>query len=220
MRAELDDLARRYGRPIVLETLIDDRFREPIWKNDRYGEVCMVIRRPNGKLLLSIKTFYPRGAFRLPTGGIHHGEGVLDSLRRETTEETGLDTEIRRFLARIAYRPLTTPDRPAVFHTFAFLLDEVAGRLGALDETERIEEWREIAPADLLETADRLDHIESQGSEDIGGDWAAWGRFRAIVHRAVHTALGRPPGAQTEAPQRRGRAPGPEGGVPPTEGRT
>jgi len=29
----------------------------------------------------------------------------------------------------------------------------------------------------------------------------------------------RPPGAQTEAPQRRGRAPGPEGGVPPTEGR-
>jgi large subunit ribosomal protein L15 len=32
--------------------------------------------------------------------------------------------------------------------------------------------------------------------------------------------LDRPAGAQTEAPRRRGRAPVPEGGVPPTEGRT
>ena len=91
VRAELDDLAARFGRPVAVNAVIDDRFREPIWKRDRYGEVCMVIRRPNGRVLESIKTFYPRGAFRLPTGGIHHGEGVLDSLGRETREETGLE---------------------------------------------------------------------------------------------------------------------------------
>lgn len=152
----------------------------------------MVIRRPSGKLLLSIKTFYPRGAYRLPTGGIHHGEGVLASLRREAVEETGLDTEVRRFLARIAYRPLTAPHGPPVFHTFAFLLDEVSGTLGTLDPSERIEEWREIEPAQLVSVADRLDHIDTPGSEDIGGDWAAWGRFRAVVHRAVATALAAP----------------------------
>jgi 8-oxo-dGTP pyrophosphatase MutT (NUDIX family) len=190
VRRELDDLAKRYGRPIVVDAVIDDRFEEPIWKRDRYGEVCMVIRRRSGKLLTSIKTFYPRGAYRLPTGGIHHGEGVFESLLRETREETGLDTAVRRFLAHISYRPLSQPEGPPVFYTFAFLLDEVGGTFGTVDAGERIEDWREIAIAELGAVAEALDHVESHGSDDIGGDWAAWGRFRAIVHRAVAEALG------------------------------
>ncbi len=229
-RAEVHELALHYGEPIVIETVIDDRFRDPIWRRDRYGEVCMVIRRAAGTLLLSIKTFYPRGAFRLPTGGIHDDEGILECLRREVLEETGLQTTVRRFLAHISYRPLSAPGAPPVFHTFAFLLDEVGGSLGVLDEHERIEEWREIDPAELPLVADRLDRIDTQGTEDIGGDWAAWGHFRAVVHRSVHEALSATsPGAQTEAPQRRGRARsahrgpypwGRERGVPPSEGRT
>ena len=76
-----------------------------------------------------------------------------------------------------------------MFHTFAFLLEEVSGTLGTLDLSERIEEWHEIEAAELPVVADALDHLATQGSEDIGGDWAAWGRFRAVVHRAVHEAL-------------------------------
>lgn len=186
---ELDDLARRFGEPLRLAAPIDDSFKDPIWKRDRFGEVCMVVRRPSGKLLLSIKTFYPRGAHRLPTGGIHHGEGVFDALVRETHEETGLVTAPRRFLARIAYDPLSTPGAPPVFHTFAFLLDELGGTLGAIDTSERIEEWKEIDVADLPRVAHALEHLTTQGTEDIGGDWAAWGRFRAVVHRVVHEAL-------------------------------
>jgi 8-oxo-dGTP pyrophosphatase MutT (NUDIX family) len=186
---ELATLATRYGRPLVVDAPIDDSFRDPIWKRDRFGEVCMVIRRRGGGLLLSIKTFYPRGAFRLPTGGIHHGESVHDALLREAHEETGLVTTVNRFLARIAYHPLSRPDAPPVFHTFAFLLDELRGTLGALDESERIESWKEIEIADLPGVADRLDDLTTQGTEDIGGDWRAWGEFRAVVHRAVYRAL-------------------------------
>ena len=109
----------------------------------------MVVRRPTGRILLSIKTFYPRGAYRLPTGGIHHGEGVYDALVRETHEETGLSTAVRSFLARISYAPLSSSGAPPVFHTFAFLLDEVGGTLGTLDTSERIEEWREIETDEL-----------------------------------------------------------------------
>src|SRR5436309_7682937 len=149
----------------------------------------MVIRRRGGGLLLSIKTFYPRGAFRLPTGGIHHGESVYEALVREAHEETGLVTDVERFLARIAYRPISRPADPPVFHTFAFLLSEVRGELGALDEGERIEAWKEIEIDDLPAVADRLDDLRTVGTEDIGGDWRAWGRFRAVVHRVVHQAL-------------------------------
>ena len=189
---ELEELARRFGLPLTVDAPIDDAFDDPIRKPDRYGEVCMVIRRRGGSLLLSIKTFYPRGAFRLPTGGIHHGERVYDALVREAHEETGLVTNVDRFLARIAYRPASRPADPPVFHTFAFLLDEVRGTLGALDESERIEAWKEIEIGDLIGVAYRLDDLKTQGAADIGGDWRAWGRFRAVVHRVVHQALTSP----------------------------
>ncbi len=184
---EIDDLARRLGEPRRIVATIDDSFDDPIRKPDRFGEVGMVIVRPNGKLLLSIKTFYPRGAYRLPTGGIHHGEPIYDALVREAQEETGLELHVDRFLAHIAYAG--ERERATLFHTFAFLLRERGGTLGALDESEQIEDWREIAPDELPRVAEFLDHIESSGTRDIGGEWRAWGKFRAVAHRVVHEAL-------------------------------
>lgn len=186
---ELDGLARRLGQPLQMDAPIPDQFDDPIRKPDRYGEVCMVVRRPSGKVLLSIKTFYPRGAYRLPTGGIHQGEPVFEALVRETHEETGLRTEARRFLARIAYRSESAPHDAPLFHTFAFLLDELGGTLGTLDPAERIEDWREVEIDELPRVAATLANLTTQGTEDIGGDWRAWGKFRAVVHRAVHRAL-------------------------------
>jgi 8-oxo-dGTP pyrophosphatase MutT (NUDIX family) len=189
--SEVESLATRYGAPRRLRVPIEDYFDDPIRKEDRFGEVCMVVRRPNGKVLLSIKTFYPRGAYRLPSGGIHHGESVLDALLRETYEETGLDVTVRRFLAHLSYVSARAPAAEALFHTFAFLLDEVGGTLGALDASEQIEDWREVAVSELPGVADLLDDLKTQGTMDIGGDWRAWGRFRAVVHRVVHDALAR-----------------------------
>jgi ADP-ribose pyrophosphatase YjhB (NUDIX family) len=185
---EIAELAARFGEPRRVEILIRPFF-DPVQRPDRFAEVCMVIRRRNGKLPLSIKTFYPRGAHRLPTGGIHDGERILDALRRETQEETGLETDIKRFLAWITYRPESAPDGPPLFHTFAFLLDEVHGRFHTSDLEEQIEEWIEVEPAALADVADRLDRIASAPSKDIGGDWADWGHFRAIVHRVVREEL-------------------------------
>src|SRR5207244_1721038 len=78
---------------------------------------------------------------------------ILDALLRETTEETGLETVVRRFLAHVIYRPTeaSTGGGPAapLFHTFAFLLDETGGTLGVRDKAERIEGFTEIDPARL-----------------------------------------------------------------------
>jgi ADP-ribose pyrophosphatase YjhB (NUDIX family) len=188
LETEVAELAARFGEPRRLDVAIRPFF-DPVQNPDRFAEVCMVVRRPSGKVLLSIKTFYPRGAHRLPTGGIHHGERILDALVRETAEETGLETEVRRFLAAIAYRSVSAPDGPPIFHTFAFLLDEAGGTLETRDKTEQIEEWIELEPSALRNVADRLEALPSAHSEDIGGDWSDWGRFRAIVHRAVHEEL-------------------------------
>ncbi len=108
------------------------------------------------------------------------------SIPRERSA-TGLSVEVRRALAWIDYLPKEGDD--AVFHTFAFLLDETGGTLGSLDPHERIAEYREVEPAEIAAVADRLDAIASAPSPDIVGDWADWGRFRAVVHRAVAEAL-------------------------------
>ena len=186
---ELEQLARRYGPPLVrnVDPGVHSMF-DPLNRTDRFGEVCMVVRRPDGNLLTMKKTFYPQGAYRLLTGGINHGERVLDALLRETYEETGLEVSITRFLAAVAYHIGDKGTIP-VFYTFAFLLDEVSGTLGVVDEKERVEAFREVKPADLLKMADYLDGIGTNYSGEIDGDWRDWGRFRAAIHRVVWEAL-------------------------------
>jgi 8-oxo-dGTP pyrophosphatase MutT (NUDIX family) len=188
---ELAQLAGRYGQPLVhIANLGSTNHFDPLNKSDRYGEVCMVIRRPSGLLLTMKKTFYPPQAYRLLTGGIKHGEAVFDALLREVHEETGLQTEVRRFLTLVAYRTTNTGEIPA-FYTFAFLLDEVGGTLGVLDDDEKVEDFREIAPAQLPQVAEYLEQLrtQTQYSEEIAGSWGDWGQFRAVIHWKVWEAL-------------------------------
>ena len=187
MRAEMDGLAGRLGTPIARDVPLDDIAFDPVGNPSRFAEVCMVVRRPSGSLLLSIKTFYPRGAYRLPTGGIDRDEPIIDAVLRETLEETGLTVEVRRFLAALTYRD--GPDGPPVFHTFAFLLDDQSGApVIPLDEHEQIESYVEVPVGGLPRVAERLDHIRPDAAAGIP-NWDAWGRFRAHAHRAVHEAL-------------------------------
>jgi len=185
MQDEVVSLGRRFGEPIVRAAVLDDIAFDPIADPERFAEVCMVVRRPGGTLLLSTKTFYPPGAHRLPTGGMNANEAILAAVLRETHEETGLTVELRRFLAAITY--LDGPDGPPVFHTFAFLLDERGGTLGPLDQSEQISEYSEVAPEQLPTVADRLAALPDDGAP--GGTWSAWGRFRSVVHRLVAEAL-------------------------------
>src|SRR5262245_32555552 len=100
---EIAGLAARHSAPRRVAVELRGGPFDPLVMPDRYGEVCMVIRRPNGKLITAIKTFYPPGAFRLLTGGVQHGEPIADALMREVAEETGLDVIVRQFLAVIEY---------------------------------------------------------------------------------------------------------------------
>src|SRR5690349_10431659 len=147
VESEIAELAARYGTPRRVDVELEGRPFSPLILNDRHGEVCMVVRRPNGKLITAIKTFYPPGAFRLLTGGVGHGEPIATALLREVAEETGLDVIVRQFLAVIEYRLALLHPHP--FATFAFLLDEVGGTLAAHDEGERLGGFREGALAGL-----------------------------------------------------------------------
>jgi 8-oxo-dGTP pyrophosphatase MutT (NUDIX family) len=189
LAAEIAALSHRFGAPVTHRvTLRPERLFDPLGKTDRVGEVCMVVRRPSGRLITARKTFYPRSAHRLLTGGIARGESILDALLRETAEETGLDVDVRRFLAAITY---TLDDSPASrsFQTFAFLLDETGGTLQCADPHERLEAFHEVAVDELPRIAAQLDSLDAGFDAEINGRWRDWGRFRAVAHRVVYESL-------------------------------
>jgi NAD+ diphosphatase len=188
---EIAELKQRYGAPLHRTVPIKGQFN-PIKKADRYGEVCMVVRRANGKLLTARKTFYPTNAYRLLTGGIGYGEKIYDALLRETAEETGLAVEVKRFLAMVDYtreeQPPTKANTP-IFTTFAFLLDEMGGSLVCADPDERVEDFREVTIAELPLLAQQLQQLTANFDHEISGRWHDWGRFRAVIHYAVYEAF-------------------------------
>jgi NAD+ diphosphatase len=188
---QIAELAARYGTPARVAAELTPWWPfDPLDRNDRYGEVCMVIRRKSGRLLTAIKTYYPPGCYRLLTGGVGHGEAIFDALLREVDEETGLQVVVRRFLAAVEYR-YTAQEGGQVgsFATFAFLLDEVGGVLEVRDPHERVADFREITVEELPALADHLSAQPDRVDPAIGGSWGDWGRFRAVIHRVVHAAL-------------------------------
>jgi ADP-ribose pyrophosphatase YjhB (NUDIX family) len=188
---EIEQLAERYGQPVVRTVdLSATRLFDPLSKKDRYGEVCMVIRRPNGRLLTMTKTYYPKQSYRLLTGGINHGESIMSALLRETEEETGLQVEVKQFLAIAAYHIPKVSENP-LFYTFALLLDELGGVLTTIDKEEQVDSFLEVTPAELPAIANTLDHLGQQFSSGSSTEWVNWGEFRAVIHRLVYEALQR-----------------------------
>lgn len=195
LAAEVAELAARFGSPALIEAPVADGLFDPMQMTDRVGEVCMVIRRPSGRLLTFRKTFYPQGVMRLLTGGIGHGESIEAALAREIQEETSLAVAVRLFLALIAYRaPETPPDQDA-FYSFVFLLDELGGTLAAQDLDEQVETFGEASPEELPALAAILSELEERDDPAIGGSWRSWGVFRAVAHRVVARLLTTPEAA-------------------------
>ena len=161
----------------------------------RRAEICYVMHRgdPADGVLLHIKTFYPADAFRLPTGGIHVGEPVMETLAREIFEETGLTVgegknlvKVQRFLGVLAYdlhhRSLgeTLP-----FATYHFLVQmPFESELNPQDEEESIGGWQWRPARELSQVADALEAVHLRS--DVWGDW---GHFRALSHRFVAEAI-------------------------------
>jgi 8-oxo-dGTP pyrophosphatase MutT (NUDIX family) len=96
-------VAAEFGAPRIQNIAVNPRKFWSSTTQNRNAEVCMVVRRPSGRILVFRKTFYPSGVLRLLTGGIEPGESIVDALRREVTEETGLDVRVERYLALVRF---------------------------------------------------------------------------------------------------------------------
>jgi len=197
---EVAGLYRQWGDAPVEQAALDVAHpfltgdHQMLVSDGRRAEICYVMHRgdPAAGVLLHIKTFYPDGAFRLPTGGIHTGEAVAATLAREIYEETGLTVgagpehvEVQRFLGVMAYALRHPELGNASFATYHFLVRMPDGaELVPQDAEESIGGWAWQPAAELGAIADRLERVGEQSAV-----WADWGRFRALSHRFVARQL-------------------------------
>ncbi len=177
---EVSRLLARYGpgqrRQIDRDVATD--FFEEWWerlvvRSNRRGEVVLVIQRPDGKVLLHTKPFYPEGVFRLPSGGVHPGEPVLTGAIREAREETGLVVSTGRFLGMVEYT-FRHAGRQMAFVSYVFLMPAGDGPPAAQDTKERISGFRYVAIPELRSIAAQL--------RGLPPPWSDWGHFRALPH--------------------------------------
>ena len=186
-QGELQELIHRYGQPLLRHMALHLGDHGLLsWLRDKPGgtEVVLAIRRPSGRLLLHTKAFYPRGVFRLPSGGVEWGESIAEALLREAREETGLGVRIASLLGLI-HCQLRSADEALAFTSYIFLLEEADGVLTPDEVGEEITAFKEIGPEELGTIAARLRNLEDR--------WRDWGRFRAPAHELVAQALASEP---------------------------
>lgn len=183
---EVRSLAANYGTPIYrcYDIAADDYLRQHRWREvpDRRGEVVFAIRQPNGGILLHTKHQYEEEIYRLPSGGIHYGEGVEDALHREIAEETGQPVLLRRFLALLNCRFHTNGESVA-FASYVFYLESQSAEFNGSDPVE-IAGFCTVLPTDLIYVARRL--------RALRGKRHCWGYWRSLPHDHVYHALLRP----------------------------
>jgi ADP-ribose pyrophosphatase YjhB (NUDIX family) len=145
-------------------------------KKDRRGEVVFCVVRPNGKIILITCKKYPRGIFRIPTGGIKYNEDVIDAVFRETKEELGLEVEIAEFVGVLKIK-FTNKSDFEMFYSYLFILNEVKGRLLEDASDDEVSEVKEV---DLNEFYTLLKLLKR-----IDKSWEDWGKFRYQTSKAI-----------------------------------
>ena len=172
---EFDKLKEKFGPDATIrkvELHVSKKFFSDFAQRistDRRAEVSFAVQRKNGKWITVQGENYPKGTFRIPTGGVAFGESVYSALFREVAEELGLKTEIVKFLGCIEYTIVCEGAR-LLFYSFGFWLRELDGAL-LTDATE--DEIYAVSEMDRDELVERINALR-----ETEQDWSDWCRFR------------------------------------------
>ncbi len=170
MKAGIEDTVIRYSNSSFFNKV------KASVQRDRRGEVVFCVLRPGGSVITITCEEYPKGIFRIPTGGIGHNENILSAVYREVREELGLEVEIRHFAGVLRIRFEHGKDS-VMFYSYIFILEEKGGRLLLDASDDEVSEVREVGLDGLEEIVGALDKIE--------GKWSDWGKFRYASSNAV-----------------------------------
>jgi 8-oxo-dGTP pyrophosphatase MutT (NUDIX family) len=175
---ELENLTRRFGpfaRMRFEHGTASAGFAEWLKKlTKRHGEVVLVVPRGKGGVLLHTKRHYPRGVYRLPTGGVRPGEDPEAAARREAYEELGFKLRGPE-LVSVLENIFVVNGSELRYPSYVFETPELTKRPRPKDSTELISGFLDADRSGIEAAAEAL--------ANLPGPWREWGRFRSAPHR-------------------------------------
>lgn len=172
--AAITDVTVQYTSPSYFNRI------KNVVHRDRRGEVVFCVIRPDGKIITVTCREYPENIYRIPTGGIGHGEDIMEAIFREVKEELGLEVKINAFPGVIRIR-FEHENEFVMFYSYIFILEETGGRVLEDASDDEISEIREVDITGLGETVRNL--------AEMKGKWKDWGLFRHVTTNAVYQYL-------------------------------
>jgi phosphoglycolate phosphatase-like HAD superfamily hydrolase/ADP-ribose pyrophosphatase YjhB (NUDIX family) len=118
----------------------------PGWKPRPVATVGALIQDGQGRLLM-VRTHKWGHRWGIPGGKIRRGESSLDALRREISEETGLEVEEPRFVMVQDCIDSTEFQRPEHFLLLNYV---VRARSGTVVPNDEAQEFRWVTPAEAM----------------------------------------------------------------------
>ena len=155
-RAEIAGIEERYGKPVELRVEFgmghdEFEFVKATQKQGRAHDITMFIIKDD-RLLFIAKHAYPDGLFRAPSGAARPGEGIVEGAKREAFEETGVEIELEKYLARINVRffDKQLADKYINWVSYVFQARYISGMIKPRD-TDEIREAAFVKPSDIPE---------------------------------------------------------------------
>lgn len=155
-------------------------FSEIAYRLNSPGEIVMVILRPEDKVLLMTKKFYPESLYRLPTGKMKPGESIENAFQREIREETGFCDIPGTLLTTIHYM-LKNNSSVVDYKSFLMITSEISDIPIPEDEDEGITDFKEVHVSHLKDISEKL--------KNLSAPWHDWGCFRAVSHEIAYHLL-------------------------------
>jgi len=143
-------------------------------KNNRRGEIVVLLENTKKHILLHTKPHYPNGVYRLLSGGIGRDESVEDGLEREVYEETGFKFNNFKFIGIVLFK-LYFNNLSIPFISYLFKIGGLDREPVIQDKTENISGFKWIAHQDLMNIYHQLINVPEE--------WKDWGLLRAIPHQ-------------------------------------
>jgi ADP-ribose pyrophosphatase YjhB (NUDIX family) len=167
-KTDIENMEKRYGKPAFLNTEISMSPAEleivrNSQKDGRAHDITLFIFN-DGKLLFNAKHFYPEGLFRAPSGGVNRDETIELGAKREAYEETGVEIELKRYLARIDVRFFNRENKNEQIDwtSYVFSAKFVSGEIAPQD-TDEIREAKWIKPDEIPKFTEIMKNSERGG---------------------------------------------------------
>lgn len=131
----------------------------------------LIVLNDENKVMVMTKEHYPKGLYRIPTGGIEEKENLQKGAERELEEETGIKAK-PKLIDKIEY----TSQGKTIFTTYLFLTKS-SQKPESQDKNEKISGFKYLNKKELEEATAKLENMKYVKE--------GWGKFRAIAHKEV-----------------------------------